>query len=155
MLADSAARSIGLPATAATISPADKQTVNLPTWVWANPGDHERSVTATITDDPRFWATVTARPVQLILKPNAPSTSISTCDIKDGTIGQPWSPGKAGEPPCGFTYRNAGRFPLTIDVVWEAHWTSYRTGDQLLGRSTVPGTPVPQVVQEIQAIVGK
>jgi hypothetical protein len=162
-LAELAWEKTRVPDTEVSLNPAglDAQKVNLATWLWLDEGEFaEVSVRAEL-DGYGIWTETTARPTKLTVRPGTgdatthPSSGV--CEIRDGRIGEPYGPGKAGKtPPCGVTYRRAtpdgGSYPLSATLTWEVTWRDY-----LGNTGTLPdgefATTIDIGVEEVQTIV--
>ncbi|WP_251072729.1 hypothetical protein [Streptomyces sp. ISL-43] len=161
VLAEYAYDELRLPDTTITMKPADKSTVNLPTWAWLDKSTFRPvSVTASIPNS-GLSATTTATPVSLKIDPGTADAQLhpagGACTFApDGSIGAPFSPDKANQtPPCGVTYLRAttgsGPHKLRATVTWKVEWTSSTGGGGTLPSGTF-GTTQDVTVQEIQAI---
>ncbi|WP_194893819.1 hypothetical protein [Catenulispora pinisilvae] len=137
---------------------ADKQVVNLSTWLWLDQAIfHPLSVTATLKAPmPPLSATATATPVALDIDPGDANAQVFTSGCTGdnaGHIGRVWT-GQSGDPACGIVYRNPGPRTITLKLVWNVTWTS---NDPAYPGGTVPGPvtsqgTVPVTVNEIQSI---
>ncbi|WP_435615047.1 hypothetical protein [Streptomyces coelicoflavus] len=112
MLAALSYQHMELAGTEVTLAPAETTKVDLPTWAWLDKTDfHEVRATASI-NVPGFalTATTTAKPVSLKLEPGTPDAETylasGECTFDDdGSIGDPYTKGKADQtPPCGIRY---------------------------------------------------
>lgn len=120
-----------VPDTEVELKPADKSTVNLPTWVWLDKGTFkEVSVTAKLPGT-GLWATTTAKPVGLHLNPGTDDAQTypasGECTLNDDHgIGTPYTRGAAKhDPPCGIRYLRATAgepYQLKASVTWEISW---------------------------------
>lgn len=160
ILAGYAYDSIRVPTTNVRLNPTSKQTVNLPTWIWANKAAFKPiSVTASLPGT-GFWAKTTAKPVSLHIDPGTQDAitypSSGDCPVSaNGSIGQPYSSSTRTTPACGLTYLHStagSPFLLKATLTWQISWTgSGNTGGDLpdgtFGKST------PLTVQEIQTVV--
>lgn len=122
---------IRVPDTEVELKPAAKSTVNLPTWVWLDKGTFKEIKVRAELPDTGLWAETTAKPVSLHLEPGTEDAATHPASgectiIKDGSIGTPYSKGKAEEaPPCGITYQRATDgepYQLTASITWEISW---------------------------------
>ncbi|WP_369391142.1 hypothetical protein AB5J72_28490 [Streptomyces sp. CG1] len=149
-----------VPGTKISTAPAGKSTVNLPTWIWLDKATFKTvSVTASLPGT-GLWATTTAKPVSLHIDPGTGDAQTSPasgeCTINaDGSIGEPYTKGKANEtPPCGVTYlrsSNGGSYALKATLTWQITWKgSGGTGGDLPNGTFATTTDVP--VQEIQSV---
>ncbi|WP_129312014.1 hypothetical protein [Streptomyces sp. L2] len=160
ILAELAYNEIRVPTTKVSLAPADRTKVNLPTWAWLD-GVRFKPVSVTASVPVLgISATTTAEPVSLKIDPGTPDAETypasGACEIKNGSIGEKFTHGKADEtPPCGVTYLHSsgnGSFPLKATITWKIHWTGTGiTGDQPLPDGTF-GNTQDVVVQEIQAV---
>ncbi|WP_420878333.1 hypothetical protein [Streptomyces sporangiiformans] len=161
MLAQLAYAEIRVPTTKVELAPDGTTKVNLPTWSWLDTAKFKPvSVTASVPllD---IEATTTAEPVSLKIEPGTKDAETypasGECKINaDGSIGEPYAKGKAGEtPPCGVKYlRSSGdaSYKLTATVTWKIHWT----GTGVNAEQPLPdgefGAQQDVIVQEIQSI---
>jgi hypothetical protein len=144
-LAAEALSSIGIQGPVVRTSPgSDDLVVNVPTWLWVDPGwwkPYEATAAAG-----RVTATVTARPTSILWSTG--DGSAIRCDA-----GRPWRPGLAeAATDCSHTYRRAaGGLDLSATVVLEVTWTSnIGPGGSLPAISRT--STVEVTVGEIQAI---
>ncbi|MET7380003.1 hypothetical protein ABZT08_14495 [Streptomyces sp. NPDC005526] len=162
ILAELAYNRIILPNTKITLAPKDTTKVNLPTWAWLDRATFkEVSVTATLNAGGLdIQATTTAKPVALKLEPGTEDAQTypasGDCTINDdGSIGEPYAPGKADEnPPCGITYLRSsggGTFKLRATITWEISWTGTGGTGGTLPDGAFGGTQ-DVTVEEIQAV---
>ncbi|MEU3900168.1 hypothetical protein [Streptomyces sp. NPDC045251] len=162
VLAELAYNRIQLPTTEVTLAPAGTTKVNLPTWAWLDKAKFEAvSVTASLDAGAvNIQATTTATPVSLTLRPGTDDAEThpasGECTISgDGSIGEPYTKGKADEtPPCGITYLRSsgdGTFGLQATITWEIAWTGTGGAGGDLPDGTF-GTTQAVTVQEIQAV---
>lgn len=161
ILAQLAYGEIRVPGTEVELAPGGDSKVNLPTWVWLEKARFKPvSVTARVAAL-GIEATTTAEPVSLRVEPGTPDARTlpgsGTCPIRaDGSIGEPYAPGKAERtPPCGVTYLRSSRegsFPLRATVTWKVHWT----GTGVNGEQPLPdgsfGAEQDVVVREVQSL---
>lgn len=161
-LAALAYNEIRVPDTKVTLAPAGPTKVNLPTWAWLDKGDfREVSVTASLAV--AGWnisATTTAKPISLKLEPGTTdavtSPASGECVFEaDGSIGEPYALGKAGQtPPCGITYlrsSNGGSYQMRATITWEITWTGTNGEGGRFDNGTF-GTTQDVIVQEAQAV---
>ncbi|WP_440581844.1 hypothetical protein [Streptomyces flavofungini] len=162
ILAGLAYNRIQVPGTKVSLAPEGASKVNLPTWAWLDKGEFKPvSVTAEL-DAPglHIEATTTAKPVSLTIKPGTDDAKLlpgsGTCEINDdGSIGEPYAKGKAGEtPPCGVVYERSsgqGTYHLQATATWEITWEG--TGG---AQGTLPngeyGNDQAVKVEEIQSV---
>ncbi|MGP3987451.1 hypothetical protein [Streptomyces sp. 3N207] len=156
---------ITVPETKVELNPKDKQTVNLPTWVWLDKGTYKSlSVKASVDlgGGQEIWARTTVEPDSLTLSPGTESATVhpasGECAIKDdGSIGTPYKKGSGKKaPPCGVTYLRAtqgdGTYTLRSTLKWNASWE----GSGGAGANDLPtgefGSQQNVTVQEIQSI---
>jgi hypothetical protein len=125
-LAQLARRYIPLPAPAIQTSPAATadQVVNVPTWLWADPGTWGvRTATASV---PNESATVTATPVTVTWTMGDGSQVVCRGPGTPYTGGDPARP----SPDCGHTYRQSSarqpglRYPITATTTWRISWVA-------------------------------
>ncbi|MYS92620.1 MULTISPECIES: hypothetical protein [Streptomyces] len=160
MLAQLAYAEIRVPSTKVELAPEGTTKVNLPTWAWLDTAEFKPvSVTARV---PLLGieATTTAEPVALKITPGTDDAvtypASGACQNADGSIGEPYARGKAGQtPPCGVKYLRSsgdGSYKLQATVTWKIQWT----GTGMNGEQTLPdgtfGAEQDVVVQEIQAV---
>ncbi|MFD4505055.1 hypothetical protein [Streptomyces sp. NPDC058457] len=159
ILSQLAYNQIRVPGTKVTLAPADKTKVNLPTWAWLDGAEFKPvSVTASV---PALGisATTTATPYSLKIDPGTSDAvtypASGVCEFKNGSIGEAYAKGKAGEtPPCGVKYLRSsgtGSYPLKATITWHISWTG--TGDTggPLDDGTF-GATQDVIVQEIQSV---
>lgn len=159
ILAELAYNEVRVPSTKVTLAPANKTKVNLPTWAWLDGAKFKPvSVTASIPVL-GISATTTAEPVSLKIDPGTSDAETypasGVCQIKGGSIGEPYAKGKSDEtPPCGVKYlrsSGSGSYPLKATITWKIHWTGTgNTGGDLPDGTF--GASQDVVVQEIQAV---
>lgn len=162
ILAGLAYRQIKVPGTEVSLAPGGASKVNLPTWAWLDKGEFKPvSVTASL-DAPglHIEATTTAKPVSLTIKPGTDDAELlpgsGTCELNDdGSIGEPFAKGRAGQtPPCGVVYQRSsgtGTYALQATATWRITWTG--TGG---AQGTLPdgeyGNDQAVKVEEIQSV---
>ncbi|GAA5213183.1 hypothetical protein [Streptomyces thinghirensis] len=162
VLAELAYNRIQLPTTDVDLAPAETTKVNLPTWAWLDKAKFDKvSVTASLDAGAvNIQATTTATPVSLKLEPGTEDAETypasGECAINDdGSIGEPYSQGKADQtPPCGIKYLRSsgdGTFKLQATVTWEIAWTGTGGAGGELPDGTF-GNDQAVAVQEIQAV---
>ncbi|MGW7254837.1 hypothetical protein [Streptomyces sp. NPDC054834] len=159
ILAELAYNEIRVPSTKVALAPAHTTKVNLPTWAWLDGAKFKPvSVTASIPVL-GISATTTAEPVSLKIDPGTSDAETypasGVCQIKGGSIGEPYAKGKSDEtPPCGVKYLHSsgnGSYPLKATITWKIHWTGTgNTGGDLPDGTF--GANQDVVVQEIQAV---
>ncbi|WP_344566566.1 hypothetical protein [Streptomyces axinellae] len=164
ILAALAYESIRVPDTKVELNPSQRQTVNLPTWVWLDKGTyHPLHVTATadLGAGHSISATTTVKPDRLRLQPGTGNAALhpasGECVVNgEGGIGTPYSKGRAKDtPPCGVTYQRAtggnATYPLKASLTWKASW--HGTGN---AGSDLPsgeyGGEQDLTVQEVQSV---
>lgn len=159
ILSQLAYNQIRVPGTKVTLAPADKTKVNLPTWAWLDGAEFKPvSVTASV---PALGisATTTATPYSLKIDPgtsDAVTYPVSgVCEFKNGSIGEAYAKGKAGEtPPCGVKYLRSsgtGSYPLKATITWKISWTGTGGTGGPLDDGTF-GATQDVIVQEIQSV---
>ncbi|CAL9461233.1 hypothetical protein SUDANB13_02622 [Streptomyces sp. enrichment culture] len=162
VLAELAYNRVRLPAAEVTLRPEAATKVNLPTWAWLDRSRFkETSVTASIAvGGLNIQATTTARPVSLRLEPGTPDAETypasGECVINaDGSIGEPYTRGKADRtPPCGLKYLRSsgdGTFTLQATITWDISWTGTGGAGGDLPDGTF-GNDQAVTVQEIQSV---
>ncbi|RCG24654.1 hypothetical protein DQ392_02325 [Streptomyces reniochalinae] len=156
---------IQVPGTEVELNPKDRQTVNLPTWVWLDKGTYRPlSVTASVDlgGGVEISATTTVKPKSLALSAGTEDARLhpgsGECPVsEDGGIGSPYEKGSGKKtPPCGVTYLRAtqdgGGYPLKATLTWDASWEG--TGGA--GDDDLPdgrfGNTQNVTVQEIQSV---
>ncbi|RCG24656.1 hypothetical protein DQ392_02345 [Streptomyces reniochalinae] len=154
-----------VPETEVELNPKNRQTVNLPTWVWLDEGRYKPlSVTASVDlgGGESISATTTVKPGSLHLSPGTEESVLhpesGECAANaDGGVGTPYSKGDAEKmPPCGMTYqratRNGAGYPLRATLTWEASWKgSGGESDNALPDGEFSGAR-DVTVQEIQSV---
>ncbi|WP_371660407.1 hypothetical protein [Streptomyces sp. NBC_00280] len=159
-LAEYAYDKVKVPETEVQLKPTARSTVNLPTWVWLDKGTFQEVKVRAELPNTGLWAETTAKPIALHLDPGTPDATVypasGDCTINDdGSIGTPYTAGKASEaPPCGITYLRAtdgSPYQLKASVTWQITWQgSDGTGGDLPNGTfdTTQGIDV----QEIQSV---
>ncbi|MEU5833408.1 hypothetical protein ABZ820_06940 [Streptomyces diacarni] len=156
---------IQVPDTEVELNPKDRQTVNLPTWVWLDKGTYRPlSVTASVDlgGGAKISATTTVKPESLALSAGTEDARLhpgsGECPVgEDGGIGSPYEKGSGKKtPPCGVTYLRAtqdgGGYPLKATLTWDASWEGTGgAGDDELPDGRF-GDTRNVTVQEIQSI---
>lgn len=164
-MAQAAYEWLPLPETDISLSPDanNPQTVNLPTWIWQDTDSiGEVSATASL-QRLGLEVTTTATPSALHLDPGTDDATLhpgsGECALNsNGTIGEPYRTGRAGEtPPCGITYLRATpdgtTYPLTATITWSVTWTGTDNPTPQPLPSAVLETTQDITVQEVQSIV--
>ncbi|GAA0328981.1 hypothetical protein PV735_23895 [Streptomyces turgidiscabies] len=162
ILAGLAYQHMQLPDTKVTLAPAANTKVNLPTWAWLNKAvfDEVRATAAVNAPGLNIQATTTAKPVSLKLEPGTADAETypasGECVINaDGSIGEPYAQGKAGQtPPCGLKYLRSsgtGMYNLRATITWDIAWTGTGGAGGDLPDGTF-GSEQAITVQEIQAV---
>ncbi|MFF5143915.1 hypothetical protein ACFY6U_29995 [Streptomyces sp. NPDC013157] len=162
ILAGLAREQIKVPGTEVTLAPSGTTKVNLATWAWLDHGDFKPvSVTASITAPGLdIRATTVATPVSLKLQPGTEDaetypTSGECTFNSDGSIGEPYATGRAGQtPPCGIKYLRSsagGAYKLQATVTWEITWTGSGNTTGRMPNGTF-GNDQDVRVQEAQAV---
>ncbi|MET9442816.1 hypothetical protein [Streptomyces sp. NPDC006610] len=162
ILAALAYQHMQLPDTEVTLAPETVTKVNLPTWAWLDKAVFEevRATAAISVPGLTLSATTTAKPVALKLEPGTEDAETypasGECTINaDGSIGEPYTKGRADEtPPCGLKYLRSsgnGAFDLRATITWDITWTGTggAGGDLPNG---IFGSEQAVAVQEIQSI---
>lgn len=168
-IAQYTASKIELPAADFQSDPLDKQTVNLPMWVWAGDAANHPLANVDLTGcvrdldgNPYACATVTASAQSFTIDPGTPNDGADAVVYKncrvnpDGTVGTPYQ-GQSGVPDCGVTYLHSTPggelYQPSVTVQWSVAWDGGAGGDWPKP-VTVNGLPHDMQVQEIQTIVG-
>lgn len=153
-----------VPGVTVVTSPAQTQTVNLPTWVHLTDDYSDVSVRASIDlgGGQEIWAETTAHATQVHIDPGESDATLfpasGNCPVKaDGSVGAAYSGNAQADPPCGMTYRraNAGGSPYTLDVTvrWDVSWQGSGGTGGTLPQAVVHNDPPQQVtVREIQSV---
>jgi hypothetical protein len=162
ILAALAYQHMQLPDTEVTLAPENVTKVNLPTWAWLDKAVFEevRATAAISVPGLTLSATTTAKPVALKLEPGTEDAETypasGECTINaDGSIGEPYTKGRADEtPPCGLKYLRSsgnGAFDLRATITWDITWTGTggAGGDLPNG---IFGSEQAVAVQEIQSV---
>ncbi|UNS97274.1 hypothetical protein MMF93_12735 [Streptomyces tubbatahanensis] len=156
---------ITVPETEVELNPKNRQTVNLPTWVWLDKGRYKPlSVTASVDlgAGQSISATTTVKPGSLHLSPGTEEAVVhpesGECAAnEDGGVGTLYTKGDAEKtPPCGVTYQrashNGAAYPLRATLTWEASWKgSGGESDNALPDGEFSGAR-NVTVQEIQSV---
>lgn len=158
-LAGYAYEKVKVPDTEVELKPANKSTVNLPTWVWLDKGTFKDVVVRAELPKTDLWAETTAKPVSLNLDPGTEDAKTypasGECKInEDGSIGTPYKKGDAEKtPPCGIEYLRASKAPyeLKASITWEISWEGTGGAGDTLPSGTFETTQ-DMTVQEIQSI---
>lgn len=159
ILSQLAYNQIRVPSTKVTLAPADKTKVNLPTWAWLDGAEFKPvSVTASVPVL-GISATTTATPYSLKIDPGTSDAvtypASGVCGFKNGSIGEAYAKGKAGEtPPCGVKYLHSsgtGSYPLKATITWKISWTGTGGTGGPLDDGTF-GATQDVIVQEIQSV---
>ncbi|MEW1774806.1 hypothetical protein [Streptomyces sp. NPDC086777] len=159
ILAELAYKEIRVPSTQVTLAPADKTKVNLPTWAWLDSVKFKPvSVTASVPVL-GISATTTATPHSLKIDPGTSDAvtypASGVCEFKNGSIGEAYAKGKAGEtPPCGVKYLRSsgtGSYPLRATITWNISWKGTGGTGGPLDDGTF-GATQDVIVQEIQSV---
>ncbi|MFJ8308950.1 MULTISPECIES: hypothetical protein [unclassified Streptomyces] len=156
ILGEYASDSIALPSTVVSMAPSGTSTVNLPTWIWASGNKFtEKKVTASLAG---ISSTATAKPVALHIEPGTSDATVfpasGDCPINgDGSIGEPFAAGKAGQTPaCGVTYQRPGAYSFKASITWKVSWSATNGEGGALPDSIFTTPPQDVKVQEIQSI---
>ncbi|WP_075847955.1 hypothetical protein [Saccharomonospora sp. CUA-673] len=150
-LARQAYNQLRLPSLGIHASPAERQLVNLPTWLWMDSGQW-RPVTASASV-PGVSVTATATPKSVTWS-MGDGASV-TCDGA-GTPFPPGSDPQAASPDCGHTYRQSSRgqgndsFPVSATVDWTVTWSGAGQRGTFPGLTTTSNTTFS--VAESQAL---
>ncbi|MBS2966768.1 hypothetical protein KGA66_27275 [Actinocrinis puniceicyclus] len=174
-VAEYAASIMQLPGSDFQSSPQNGQTVNLPMWVWA--GDRNtgtgpyapqklKACAIDLSGAPQACATVTATAQSFTIDPGTPNNAADAVvydagckPTADGFVGEPYSTGQTGPPPCGVTYLHSTTaqgqtYKPSVTVDWSINWDG--TGGGTWPKpDAIPGLQHPVTVQEIQTIVGQ
>lgn len=162
ILAALAYQHMQLPDTEVTLAPKATTKVNLPTWAWLDKAVFNEVQATAAINVPGFniQATTTAKPVSLKLEPGTQDAvtypASGECAINaDGSIGEPYTKGKASQtPPCGIKYLRSsgdGTYKLRATITWEITWTGTGGTGGDLPNGTF-GKDQDVTVQEIQAV---
>jgi hypothetical protein len=123
LLAAEAVKALRLPLPVIKWNPpsATNVLVNVPVWLWLDPGSWgARSATASV---PGLSVTATATPTSLAF------TTGDGATVRCSGPGTAWSPSmdpKAASPTCGHTYASPspdGGYTLSATVTWHVAWT--------------------------------
>jgi len=152
-LAEFAMTELALPTPAIEMNPDGEQVVQLPSWLWIDPGQWQPR-RATASAGP-VSSTVTADPVRVVWEMGTGDTV--TCDGP----GRPYRERFAETPEatdCKYTYRQSSAaqpdaaFAVTATIQWAASWAGSDGSGGDLGVVTSTATAsVP--VAELQALV--
>ncbi len=165
-----AASKIELPPADFSSDPLDKQTVNLPMWVWAGDAAHHPFANVNLTGCVRdldgnqyACATVTASARSFTVDPGTPNDGAdavvyTNCPVNpNGTVGTPYH-GQSGLPDCGVKYLHSTPggelYRPSVTVKWSVAWDG-GGGAGWPKPVTMAGLPHNMQVQEIQTIVGQ
>ncbi|MEW1914416.1 hypothetical protein AB0442_39520 [Kitasatospora sp. NPDC085895] len=150
-----------LPPPTVKLSPAaDKQTVNLPTYITFDRPLQPVSVTASLTySGVNIAASTLAVPVSLRIDAGTNYASPASCTYNFAKSGSGYQVDSSGAD-CNITYQRSSRggtYPLTAQVTWKVTWTPssnpYGAPANPLPNGLTGGTPQDVVVKEIQTIV--
>jgi hypothetical protein len=159
VLAELAYNRITLPDTEVTLAPEDVTKVNLPTWSWLDRARF-KDVSVTAALDVAGLDISATTTVSLKLEPGTSDAETypasGECAVNgDGSIGEPYAKGKAGEtPPCGIKYLRSsgdGTYKLRATITWNISWTGTGGAGGDLPDGTF-GTTQDITVQEIQSV---
>ncbi|MFG7944189.1 hypothetical protein [Streptomyces cacaoi] len=161
VLAEYAYDELPIPDTDIEISPKDKQTVNLKTWIWLDKAKFKPVTVRAELPGTGLWAETKAEPYALTLEPGTTDAQTypasGKCVIEHGSIGEPYTKGNSNQtPPCGLTYhratQNGGSFPLKATLTWKVSWNGTDgAGDDLPEGSYDETRNI--TVREVQSIV--
>lgn len=161
VLAEYAYDELPIPGTDVEISPKDKQTVNLKTWIWLDKAKFKPVTVRAELPGTGLWAETKAEPYALTLEPGTTDAQTypasGKCVIEHGSIGEPYTKGNSNQtPPCGLTYHRAtqggGSFPLKATLTWKVSWNGTDgAGDDLPEGSYDETRNI--TVREVQSIV--
>ncbi|QHF98155.1 hypothetical protein DEH18_01740 [Streptomyces sp. NHF165] len=161
VLAEYAYDELPIPDTDVEISPKDKQTVNLKTWIWLDKAKFKPVTVRAELPGTGLWAETKAEPYALTLEPGTTDAQTypasGKCVIEHGSIGEPYTKGNSNQtPPCGLTYHRAtqggGSFPLKATLTWKVSWKGTDgAGDDLPEGSYDETRNI--TVREVQSIV--
>jgi enoyl reductase len=154
MLAEIARAFLAVPRTTTGSSPKDGNpdapaTVNLPTWLWAVPGQ-DVDVTAEI---PGLQSTVTATLERLQITSVPDGATMHPAGGDCGGLGTKYVDGNEGTPPCGFTFGRSAAAPVQVgfDAVWHLRWAASNGQGGDMG--TAPfAQQLAYTVQEVQVV---
>lgn len=159
-LAEYAYNKVKVPETEIELKPANRSTVNLPTWVWLNKDTFKEVKVRAELPNTGLWAETTAKPVALHLDPGTedaetfPASGDCTFNA-DGSIGTPYTAGDADKtPPCGIRYlraTNGAPYHLKASVTWQITWQGTGGAQGDLPNGTFERT-MDMNVQEIQSV---
>ncbi|MFI0900133.1 hypothetical protein [Streptomyces sp. NPDC020983] len=153
-----------VPGVTVVTSPAQTQTVNLPTWVRLTQNYSTVRVRAYVDlgGGAQLWAETKAVPQPVEIDPGESDATrypaSGLCPVSaDGSVGKAYSGNPQATPPCGMTYRRStvgsAPYPLRVTVHWKVSWTGSGGAGGGLPDGVVTNDPVPQVtVREIQAV---
>ncbi|MEU1022236.1 hypothetical protein ABZ366_09105 [Streptomyces sp. NPDC005904] len=159
-LADLAYQRTRVPDAEVELKPANRSTVNLPTWIWLDKARFKEVTVRAELPGTGLWAETIAKPVGLHLDPGTDDAETypasGECAINDDdSIGTPYAKGDSDQtPPCGVRYlrATAGQpYQLRASVTWEVTWRGAgKTGGDLTNGTFE--TTKDMDVQEIQSI---
>jgi hypothetical protein len=160
MLAEYAYNHVKVPETEIELKPANRSTVNLPTWVWLDKDTFKEVKVRAELPNTGLWAETTAKPVALHLDPGTEDAETfpasGDCTFNpDGSIGTPYTAGDADKtPPCGIRYlraTNGAPYHLKASVTWQITWQGTGGAQGDLPNGTFERT-MDMNVQEIQSV---
>jgi enoyl reductase len=163
ILAQIARAYLDLPAPQVSLNPRPprRSYVGVGTWVWAEPVQQQRQVTAALPAL-NMSATVTASRSDLAIDPGTPDTSryeVHACDGLGERYPANASRGDAERtPPCGVTYLRASsdqpnkEYTLTAQLTWNVNWQGSDGSGGGMAPATL-GDSVQIPVGEVQTTV--
>lgn len=125
--------------------------VGYPIWFWAKGGTQQAHTVTKKLDD--LKVTLAIRPTHLVVDPGNNDTVTCT------GMGTVWKPERATKhpspsPTCGYTYRKAGDYTVTMTTYWTIHYTVSDGDDTLKGTEHYHGTHTTDLaIGEYQVIV--
>lgn len=151
-----------VPGVTIEMNPANRQTVNVPTWVWLKEQYTTVKVRASVDlgGGAELWAETTATPASVHIEPGTRDATVfpssGDCPIgKDGSVGTKYNGNPQADPPCGVTYLHStqNRSPFQMDVIatWNVRWTGSGGAGGTLPNGTVDN-PQGVTVREIQTV---
>jgi hypothetical protein len=134
--------------------------VNLPTYLYVNPGAYQATGTTATVPGGAVSATIVATPVKVVWTTDGESV---TCPGQGVPYNSAWgnSPAPAGSGACTYTYSDTsadqpgGTYSLSATVWYHATWTSTGAGDAAGDLGVVPGPTVTEqiTVKQIASVI--